>query len=134
MKNKNKTIFIIGTVIVLAVFIFLVSGGSKKKESTTKNIPTQIAPTVDPDREIDGATEISFTETEQRVIDEMSALRQKLPIKNDIFNLTFDYDTNKFLAFFKDKRTNKTETMKKWLKDNNFGEIPLENFKFGDTL
>jgi hypothetical protein len=91
-------------------------------------IPTPTIEIYNPNQEIDGATNINYSTEQLNILKKISELRDKLPINNNVFDLTFDYKSNRFIVNFKGNITNKDDVLKKWLIDNSYQNIPGENF------
>lgn len=66
--------------------------------------------------------------TEDAAIEELSTLRDKLPLKTDSFFLDFDYATNSFLVTL--ESPNAKTTFLDWLKIQGYSHIPPEKFHY----
>jgi hypothetical protein len=130
MNRIKKAVIAIG-ILTLLIFFWWLAGKNSNNNQTVVN---QITPTITPiptinfTQEIDGATEITYSTQQQELFKKMADLRDKLPISNDIFDLTFNYKTALFMVKFKDDVVDKNISFEKWLKDNNYQDIPIENF------
>jgi hypothetical protein len=136
MGKIKKIIIVVGLMVILGFIIWLALMDSKKnKEQILEISPTPSQSEIDDGyaQEIDGATEITVSEQEQKIIDEMSKLRDMLPLKNDQFSLYFSYDTNKFIIFYKNNETNNFDILKDWLVSNGMKDIPMEDFVIGGS-
>jgi len=129
MGRNKKIIIVVGVVVILGLILWLILRNSNKnKGELIKTFPTPTQIEEGDYEEVDGATDISVSEGEQNILDKMSQLRDKLPIKNDQFSLYFSYKINKFIVFYKDSGINNFDILKDWLITNNFVDIPMENF------
>jgi hypothetical protein len=129
--NRIKKIIIAVGILILLVFFWWLAG---KNSNNNQTIINQITPTITPiptinfTEEIDGATEITYTPQQQTIFKKMADLRDKLPISNDFFDLTFNYKTALFMVKFKENVIDKNLSFNQWLKENNYQDIPIENF------
>ena len=136
IKRKLLTIVLVLVLIWLILSIIrdnLVTDNNKTGEitPTLKPVPTETVDNVKTTGESDtGAAEWIVSDQEKKIDSQVLDLEQKVPIENDQFKLVFDYsvDVFSFVVTFKGTGDEGLKSFQGWLKENGYGDIPMEQF------
>lgn len=126
--TTKKTIIILITALSLAAFtlIMIVYARRGKQNFTPPLLPS--TPPSFTGAKLEKPKSPKEKTTEDAAIEELSTLRDKLPLKTDSFFLDFDYATNSFLVTL--ESPNAKTTFLDWLKTQGYSHIPPEKFHY----
>lgn len=127
-------LFIITLILSLTVFIF-----QRKKNQPpvtepadiTQPTPTTIEvritnrPTIAPT--FTGASDEELPKEEKDLVDQKQALKQKLPLTETVFTITFDYGEDKFIVELAEPKEENRAKFDQW-RQTNYPAIPVDRF------
>lgn len=142
MMNKKLVLGLMLFMVVMWLVLSVISKEKTKKNNVLKEAlkPTIIeeknqnvtpVPTIEQQEESDTGGDVWIVSDEQQKIDkEELDLENKVPIETDSFKLIFDYDVKvfSFVVNFKINQNEGLNIFKKWLVDNDYGDIPMNQF------
>lgn len=143
--NKESRIYFIIGGILLSIFCILLLVPKTKKEQgtpspTTFPSPTSyavsstkkdniITPTLIPARDFTGVKEEELSTEASSLIIQKQNLKKKIPLQGNYFNITFDYNEDKFIVELKEPKTDTQTKFEQWLKQS-YPTIPIDRFIF----
>jgi len=77
-----------------------------------------------------GAREEEFTQEKKTEIGQRITLRESLPIEEELFSLSFDYGEDRFNVTLTGPQASARAQFIQWISDNNYENIPREEFIF----
>lgn len=145
MKIINKRIIIFAILLGVAVVVIIVGlllSRNPKRHPEPITTPL-VSPTIYPTRAVGqgifeqpfpdftGASdEDPFAGQENRPVNTAFKLRKQLPVDTDRFIITYDYSKALFEVTLKGSDASARVYFLQWLSDNNYDQIPLNEFVF----
>jgi hypothetical protein len=126
MKKKYSIgiSFIIFICVCVCVCVLTILYHGKSQSTATPH------PTITPTPIFTGVKEWKPSEDQQKQIEQAFTLRSKLPLQEEFFSLTFDYNKNMFVVTFTSTDPQNSEKFTTWRIQQGFGDIPESKFRY----